>query len=67
MYRRKVESYYGGIELNEFIEVIRANLTHPDRYQRNIVVLLFIRCVGFHIIDDSIHYLFYRHFSWDAC
>ena len=41
-------------------------LTHPDRHQRNIVILLLIRCVGLHIIDDSIHDLFYRNVSWDA-
>ena len=54
MYRRAGRSYYGGIGLNGFIEAIWANLTHSDCYQRNIVVLLFIRCVILHIIDDSI-------------
>ena len=47
------------------IEAIWANLTHPNRNQRNIIVLLLIRRVDLHITDDGIHHLFYRHLSWD--
>ena len=60
MYRRKdICGGYGDIE------AIWANLTHPNRNQRNIIVLLLIRRVDLHITDDGIHHLFYRHLSWD--